>query len=220
MILNTKVIRVKHDESKRNQFIEEHIPFVIGKVSKITNRYICTEEDDAFVIGLEAFDEAISRFDSDKGNFLPFAEQVIRSRVTDWMRKEKRLRDRTTTIQQKEISDSSDLEYEFILRDEIFNLKKELAMFNVTFDDLVEKAPKKRKTLRKVTGIGKEASNSKSIVKKLFATRKLPMKDISDYVEVTLRIIKTHRDFIISVMVIKIKKFNLVDNFLIETEER
>ncbi len=220
MNLNEKVIKIKNDSKNRSLFIENHQSFIIGKVTKVTNRYISKETDDEFIIGLEAFDEAISKFDSNKGNFLPFADRVIRSRITDWLRKEKRRQEREIDLGDYDLVDTKELEYEVILKDEVFNFKNELAQFEITFDDLVTKAPKKEKTRKKVTLIGSEASKKESIVKKLFQTKKLPMKEIQSFVNTTIKVLKTHRDFIISVMVIKTKKFDLVANFLIEAEER
>lgn len=217
MNINEKVNTIKTNEKDRNLFIKNHMSFVIGKVTKITGRYINKETDDAFIIGLEAFDEAITKFDSEKGNFLPFADLVIRSKVTDWLRKKQK---ETLTVElDDQIEDKSRIEDEIILKDEVFRLKNELAQFEITFDDLVEKAPKKAKTKKKVTAIGVKASMSTSIVMKMFKMKALPMKDIQSFVDTTLRIIKTHRDFIISVIVIKAKHFDLVEKFLIDTEE-
>jgi RNA polymerase sigma factor len=218
--LNETVKELQINNNERSQFIESHIPFIIGKVTKVTNRYISKESDDEFIIGLNAFDEAINRFDPDKGNFLPYADKVIRSRVTDFLRKEHKHHENLESINEYDVADGNDLEYDVILKDEVFRLKKELSYFGITFDDLVEKAPKKGKTLKKVTGIGRKAADEDSIVAKLFKTRKLPMTDISKLVKTTMRVLKTHRDFIISVMVIITKKFNIVGDFLLETEER
>ncbi|MCH4889730.1 hypothetical protein EZV73_19260 [Acidaminobacter sp. JC074] len=219
MNINEQIKEIKDDNDKRSLFIETHQPFIIGKITRTTNRYVRKETDEVFLVGLEAFNEAITRFDESKGNFLPFAGQVIQSRITDWMRKEKKRQDRETRLGDYDPVDTKDLEYEVLLKDEVFNFKNELSQFQITFDDLVTKAPKKEKTRKKVTTIGTKASQKESIVTKLFKTRKLPMKEIQSFVKTTLRILKTHRDFIISVMIIKVKKFDLVANFLIESEE-
>jgi RNA polymerase sigma factor len=219
MNLNEKVSYIKIENKDRSLFIEEHQNFIIGKVTKITNRYISKENDEAFLIGLEAFNEAITRFESAKGNFLPFAGFVIQSRITDWMRKEKKNRERYLPLNHDEIADGGDLEFDFLLKEEVFNMKYELTQFGITFDDLVDIAPKKLKTLRKVTTIGRDASKNQMIVKTLYKTRKLPMNDISTLVRTTLKVLKTHRDFIVTVMVVITKKFEIVGSFLLETEE-
>ncbi len=173
MNINDKVIVLQNNEEGISQFIEEHIPFVIGKVSKATNRYIRRESDETFVVGLEAFHEAIQKYDINKGMFLSFANQVIKSRLIDWMRKEKSFNDRHVSIGDDDLRDSSDLEEEVMLKEEVYECKQKLAQFGVTFDDLVDQAPQKGKTLRKITDIGRQASKDSQIVDQLYATKKI-----------------------------------------------
>ena len=75
------------DLEERNKLIEDYIPFIIKTVSKQLNRYIETENSDEFSIGLIAFNEAIEKYNSDKGIFLKFAELVISNRIKDNLRK-------------------------------------------------------------------------------------------------------------------------------------
>ena len=78
------------DLEERNKLIEDYVPFVIKTVSKQLNRYIETENCDEFSVGLIAFNEAIDRHESDRGNFIKFAELVISNRIKDTLRKKKR----------------------------------------------------------------------------------------------------------------------------------
>ncbi len=50
--------------------------------------------------------------------------------------------------------------------------------------------------------------------------KKLPMKAISTLLNVTTRILKTHRNFIVSVMVIINEKYQLINGYLLEAEDR
>lgn len=220
MNTNQEVMAVKEMKQDRNTFIRSHYDFVLGKVSKVTKKYVQRASDEEFVIGLEAFNEAIDRFDVEKGNFLPFADQVIRSRLLDWLRKEQKDKARKTSLQGYEVADWQDLEYGVVLKQEVFDLKQKLAQFDITFDDLVVEGPKKTMTRRKMTEVGRKSARDKSIVEKLYATCKLPMKAISGLTNVTLRIVKTHRKFIITVIVVIKEGFESVGEFLLPMEER
>jgi len=58
--------------------------------SNATGKYIDTRNSDEFSIALSAFNEAIDKFDIEKGyNFFLFSEQVIRRRLIDYSRSNK-----------------------------------------------------------------------------------------------------------------------------------
>lgn len=52
-----------------NDFIKNHKPFIISTISKQLNRYISSENDEVFSIGLLGFEEAIRSYDQIKGSF-------------------------------------------------------------------------------------------------------------------------------------------------------
>ena len=53
-----------------DSLIEKHMPFIIKSISDTTGRYVSCENDEEISIGLLAFNEAIERYDNDKGHFL------------------------------------------------------------------------------------------------------------------------------------------------------
>src|SRR3712207_7270763 len=65
-----------------NEFIKEHIPFIIKTINEITGRYICLDNDEEISIGLLAFNEARQKYDYSKGHFLPYAKLVIDRKST------------------------------------------------------------------------------------------------------------------------------------------
>ncbi|WP_425328875.1 sigma-70 family RNA polymerase sigma factor [Ruoffia tabacinasalis] len=79
-------------EKQIEQLIEKHYGFIIKVVSETTNRYVNVQNDDAFSIALLAFKEAVEKYDESKGSLLNFVKVVIRSRVIDYLRKEKRMK--------------------------------------------------------------------------------------------------------------------------------
>ena len=78
-----------HDRRAAEDFIAQNRQFILRCASKCTRRYV-TCSDDAWSVALMAFSEAISLYQADKGSFLPFAELVIRRRLTDFVRSEGR----------------------------------------------------------------------------------------------------------------------------------
>lgn len=78
------------DKQEREKIIEEYIPFIMKTVSTVTNKYIESENSEEYSVGLEAFNEAINKYDSKSGNFISFAKIVISSRTKDYLRKTKK----------------------------------------------------------------------------------------------------------------------------------
>ena len=56
------------------EFIEEHIPFIISCISKFTGRYVSIENDDEYSIGMIAFVEAIEKYKEKKEIFMLFLD--------------------------------------------------------------------------------------------------------------------------------------------------
>ncbi len=56
-------------------------------------RYVCTDNDEEFSIALIAFNEAIEKYNEDRGNFWAFAKLVIESRLKNNLRKNARIAD-------------------------------------------------------------------------------------------------------------------------------
>ena len=52
-------IKMEHIDT----IVEQHMGFLIRTVSSMTGRYVAVEHDDAFSVGLEAFVEAVERYD-------------------------------------------------------------------------------------------------------------------------------------------------------------
>ncbi len=73
-----------------NQLIRDHYGFIIKATSDSLNRYVNVHNDDAFSIALQSFEEACQKYDQDKGPFLAYAKLVIRSRLIDHVRREKK----------------------------------------------------------------------------------------------------------------------------------
>ena len=88
--INERVERIKNNEEEINRFVEEYKPFIASCTEKFIGRYVTYGESDELSIALIAFVESIRSFNSSKGNFLSFAQGVIRRRLIDFYRKEKK----------------------------------------------------------------------------------------------------------------------------------
>ncbi len=200
------------DLNLRNSFISQYKPFIINTVSKCTGMYVRSEDSDEFAVGLEAFNEAIDKYKADKGTFINFASLVIRSRVTDYLRKEVRYHGSVET--NEEVLQRANARADEDLAAEVMSFKNALSGFGITMDMLVEEAPKHQKTKVEVEDLSKNISENEVIVGRLYETRKLPMAAIVRAYKTTKKRLKTYRNYIIGVIVIFREKLIMIQTYL------
>lgn len=196
-----------------NEFIEEHFPFIIKSISKVTKRYVSIENDEEFSIGILAFHEAMKKHSEDKGPFLPFANLVISSRIKNYLLKENkhRLDPSLESLKEEGIEFSEEMlnpiEDRSHLKDEIKNLKLHISEFGFDFEDLVDDSPKHKKTRENAINLSKKVSEEKPLVDFMYEKKRLPIKRISLQFNVTEKIIKGSKRFIITVIIIFDKNY-------------
>lgn len=198
--------------STMSDLISDNIPFIVKTLSEITGRYIYIENDDNFSIGLMAFQEALERYEEDKGEFYPFAKLVIKSRIQSYLKKESKensllsldsMEECGVEIEDKRMYDDEKI----ILKDEIGLFIKEINSFGFTLDELVEESPKHKDTRKNTIDISRKVSKDSLLTTFMFQKRRLPVKQISTKFTITERILKKSKKFIISVIIILFKNF-------------
>ena len=133
--MEVTVSKLKIDD--RNKFIEAHLSFIIKTITKLTNKYVSLENDEEFSIALIAFNEAIDKYNSSRGPFLPFAQLVILSRLKNYFQSENKF---VTTESIDKLKDDgidvesiieNPIEDTSVLKDEIDSLKKVVSEFGL-----------------------------------------------------------------------------------------
>lgn len=191
-----------------NELINSHIPFIIKCISKITNRYVSIENDEEFSVALLAFDEAVKRYSNERGPFLPFASLVIGSRLKNYLKRENKNRivQSLEVIKEEGIEISSDIsspiEDKALLMEEINKLKESIYDFGFSLEDLVEEAPKHKKTRENAIDLSEKVSQDEHMTDFMYIKKRLPIKQISLKYRVTEKVIKTSKKFIITVVII------------------
>lgn len=198
------------DKLEREKIIEEYIPFIIKTVSSVTNRYIESENSEEYSVGLEAFNEAINKYESKSGNFISFAKIVISSRTKDYLRKIKK-DSKVISINQfpKEEQENiqnnlktQDFVESVVLKEEIKIFENKLKGFDITFDDLLKEAPKHNDTRINAINIARYIFENNSIKTELMEKKRIPNSKIIKDLNVTQKILKRSRKFIIAAVII------------------
>lgn len=214
-------------KKERERLIFEYTPFIIKAITKITNKYIEVENNDEYSIGLEAFNEAIDRYDFQKGSFIKFAELVIRSRITDYQRREKNNekvlslnKENNEGLELQETIHEEDFTESIDLKDQIGRFKKYLGEFCISLEELAEEAPKHIDTRLNSINISRQIVKEEDIKEIIYRKKVLPMKMITERINVTKKILKGNRKFIIATVIILDKDLDLLESYISEVEGR
>lgn len=230
--INEKVMQIKFSQDSRNAFIEEYKPFIAASVERFTGRYVSYGRDDELSIGLMAFDEAIIHYDKTKGNFLSFAKNVIHKRLIDYYRKEKKHQNLTYISEYNTGEDDSEDVYEYIVsaqeaqskyeeqeinqlrRQELFQLKEELCLWELRFEDIAKSSPKHASTKKSYIDIVKYITDRPELVKRIKIKMYLPVAEIEEGTKLPRKTIERARNYVIAAVIILTGDYYCIREFI------
>lgn len=193
-----------------NNLVNRHMPFIIRTTSNLTGRYVCTENDEEFSIALSAFVESVEKYNPERGNFLSFARLVIESRLKTYLQKEN-AKPKTESLEALYESGQDFPEDAMNKRnplyEEIIQYKVELFKFGLTLETLADEAPKHKDTKQNAIDIAKKAAGDEETVIQTYHKKKLPVRAVARVAGVTEKIVKGSKHFILASMLIFVKKF-------------
>ena len=202
-----------------DELIDQHIPFIIKSISDVTGRYVSGENDEELSVGMLGFNEAIERYDNEKGHFLSFAKLVISSRIKNYLKGENKhqhssleeLVDKGLEIKDEYVEQEED---NSLLIEDINRLKSEISSFGFTLEDLVNEAPKQQATRTNAIYLSEQISKEEEFTSFMYLKKRLPIKKIVLRFQVTEKVIKRSKKFIISVVIIIDKNLSSLKNWI------
>lgn len=225
--INQRVELIKNNSDEINIFVEEYKPFIAACTQKVVGRYVAYGQDDELSIALMAFVEAIRSYDGSKGNFLSFSQNVIRRRIIDYYRKEKKHNlviningysdeeqeetDITIAMSMEEYSKEEISEYR---RLELEQLKRELEGWSISLFELVDISPKHKKTKKVYSDIVKFLLRRQDIVAKMKQKKYLPIAEIEQNLKIPRKTIERARKYIIAVLIICTGDYEFIKDYV------
>lgn len=231
--INSRVEKIKNDDEAINLFIEEYKPFIASYTEKITGRYVRYGEDDELSIALMAFVEAIKSYDHLKGNFLSFAQLIIKRRLIDYFRKEKQHGntiplniydnhnynydgygdDKDLSINES-IERYSEEEISEYRRLELEELKRELQKWDITFFDVARSFPKHGRTQEICSEIIDFLLSRPDLIELIKKKKYIPLAEIEKSLEVPRKTIERMRKYIIAAIIIKTGDYDYIKEYI------
>jgi RNA polymerase sigma factor len=209
------------DTCLRNEIIQQYQPFVLRVISAVCNSFVKTS-DDFFSIGLIAFNEAMEKYQTNKGSsFLNYSKLVISRRVIDYLRKETKhaydsldsessqeyLKEASILHHQKEVEE----EYR---KSEIEHFKNRLKEFRISFEDMIKATPKHEDARENMLLIASHIKKQQELREYLLAKKRLPVAKITASIDVSRKTIERNRKYIIAITLLMIEDYEYVKRFL------
>lgn len=211
------------DKQAREDLLGKYTPLVLRVGSQVAGRYLQVGRDEEVSVGLLALNEAIDRFDPDRGaSFISFAEIVIKRRLIDYYR---RLKGRAEiplseleteddegnplrTVEQREaIERYSQAREAEDRKHEIIRYTKRLAEFGIKFSELVEICPKHEDARVRAIEAARLVAMNPIFSEHMRTKRELPLKQLEDRVGVSRKTLERQRKYIIAVALIMLEDF-------------
>jgi RNA polymerase sigma factor len=228
--INTIFEKIKNgDNVLKNKFINDYKPYILKTLSHLVGRYV-DENNEEYSIGLLAFNEAIDLYDIKKNsNFFKYAEMVIRHRIIDYIRFNKKyLKDVPFSyfeddegFEERYLICDSFNQYEKIeIREEILLFEQQLREYGITLEELVECSPRHKDSRGLCIQIAKIIAENEILNDKLVRKRMLPLSDLMKLVNVHKRTVERNRKYIIAVTIILKSNLEGIKDFFTNTDEK
>lgn len=211
------------DAAAREELIRAYTPLVLRVGSQVSGRYLTVGRDEEVSVGLLALNEAIDRFDPEKGSaFIPFAELVIKRRLVDFYRRQKSrvevpfsdfateddegnplqgLDTREAVAAHRRQEEAEERRYEIV------RYAQRLAEFGIRFSELVAVCPKHADARARAVDAARVVAADPLLAQHLLARRELPLRQLEERVGVSRKTLERQRKYIIAVALLLLEDF-------------
>lgn len=201
--------------------------FCLRVCSKTCGSYI-NESDEESSIARIAILEAFDTYDPDRGKILLYLGRVIRSRIIDFKRLEKKKSAISIWEMQDDnnsfaIADDSSIEGivdDIARKQEIEIFSGILQSYDIRFDELVKSNPKHNKTREISKQIALKIANEETYRFYLMEKKKLPVKMLQEKEMVSRKLIDRYRRYIIANALIIIYDLPYLKPYVLPSEGR
>ena len=228
--LEEKVLLIQQgDMTLHNELIDSYKPFIAKTVSSVCKRYI-HESDDEFSIGLIAFNEAIQKYNSEKGtSLISFSEVLIKRRVIDYIRNQTKISSisfEMSSAAHDDDPESSSIDAELSIenykrkadeelrKEEIHQFTVMMQQFDLSFQDLIENSPKHADARKNAIMTAKILAENEELKNILLEKRKLPIKQLESCVSMSRKTIERNRKYIIAISLVLIGDYIYLKDYL------
>ncbi|MFO7887292.1 MAG: RNA polymerase sigma-I factor [Eubacteriales bacterium] len=231
--LQQEVMEVKEGKLDINILIQKYKPFIFSTIKEFNGRYI-DETDELSTVGMLAFKEAVDSFDPEKGNFYSFAKRVIKLRLIDHYRKNKKRNEKIIPIledmEYKNKLSKIEIDYsvEKYLKEEESKLRKEeikefieeLKEFDISLKELEKLSPRKKELKEMYYRSSEYVIKNENLYNNFIESHRLPAKEISKELIINRKQLDRGRKYIISLIILKKGNYKMLSEYIKGRKEK
>lgn len=207
------------------QIYSELMPFCLRICSRICGRYISDNDEESSIARFSIL-EAFDTYDPGKGKILVYLGWVIKSRIIDFKRSEKKRRAISLWELQNDksrigiVDDSTieDIVDEMARKQEIDIFSHILQSYDICFGDLAENSPRHNKTREKTKQIAWKIASEDDYRAYLLDKKKLPVKMLEEREMVSRKLVDRYRRYIIANALIIIHDLSYLKPYVLPSE--
>jgi RNA polymerase sigma factor len=197
------------------------MPFCLKVCSRTCGRYIDESDEEASIARMSIL-EAFHSYDPDKGYFLVYLGRVIRNRLIDFKRSEKRKKSlfledlglRDDMVFHTEDDAIEKMVEELARAQEIEKFKEILSSFDIKFCELAASSPRQSKTREITKKICWVIAMDEVLQAYLLKKRKLPIKMLEEKKRYNRKLLDRYRKYIIAGSLIIIYDLTYLKSFI------
>ena len=204
------------DHASRERLLDHYRHFAIKVARQVCRRGV-DQHDDEFSVALLALNEAIDGYAADQGaSFTGYARMVIRRRLIDHLRRERRHQHLSLEPEAAPMEGSEAhpieveqaharhvaAEHERDLALEVAEFRRQLRAFGLDISDLVEATPRHRDTREQVQQVARALAQHRELYERMLRTRRLPIQELMDLTGTSRKVHETWRRYIIAIALV------------------
>lgn len=214
--LEELVLESKNNKQRLNDLLDAYKPFIASCAQKAAwKKFLKYGDDDELSIAMMAFVQAVKGYKPENGDFLKYASIVIRTRVIDYYRSQKKHSANILYIREEEekTEETADIQASLIAYGEkksredrqleIMSLKEALSQFGINFFELENVAPKNKQTRKICRDVILYLFSNQELRNETMRNKCLPLAEIEKGLGVKRKKFERHRKYIMAVLVIK-----------------
>ena len=214
------------------QFIEDFKPFLQACAIRYSHGGDDDRRQELFSTAMLAFYESVQSYDAEKGHFYPFANNVIRMRIIDFIRgvyrreadvvpldpllidDDDQQSSQTAALNQLSMRKYNEDRSNEMLVDEIEQFKAELNTWGITMETLSKHSPKHKALRETYRSLASQISKSADIIQTIQIKRYFPVKAISEISGLPQKNIERARIFILASLIILMGDYDLLSDYV------
>lgn len=212
--LAQKVIRAQGgDRELREQLLEKYRPFITSAAAGYCRRSLDWANDEELSVSLLAFNEAIDTFRPGTGaTFLTYAGLVIRRRLCDFFRKERRAPVLLSEPQPGEgsVLDTWERAWEQYRqeeqvrerREEIQQYRQELEFYGLTLEEVVRVCPRHRDSRERLQQAALALARDPFLSRRFREQKRVPLQELSRRTGLGRKLLERGRKYIVAVVLV------------------